>query len=327
MKFPKILGQVFSLAVFVTFYLFLISCSAPPPPVQEQKVTTSQFLGRWDVTLQMANGEAPSWFEIMKSGEKLDGRFVGRFGSARPIARIDINQDQLSFGLPKQYEKRATEMVFTGKIAGDKMTGTTTSDDDKEIQWTALRAPELKRASEIKWGETIPLFKGKDMTGWKSRDSEAKNGWKLKKGILSNTPPSTDLVSEKEFMDFKLHVEFNVPEKGNSGVYLRGRYEVQVQDDFGKEPTPVTMGGVYGFLKPLSNAAKKAGDWQTYDITLIGRSVTIVLNGAMILDHQEIPGITGGALNSREAEPGPIFLQGDHTAVKYRTITITPALQ
>lgn len=115
--------------------------------------------------------------------------------------------------------------------------------------------------------------------------------------------------------------------KGNSGVYLRGRYEVQVQDDFGKEPTPVTMGGVYGFLKPLSNAAKKAGEWQTYDITLIGRSVTIVLNGAMIVDNQEIPGITGGALNSREAEPGPIFLQGDHTAVKYRTITITPALQ
>ncbi len=152
MKFPKILRQVFPLAVFVIFFLFLISCGAPPQPVQEQKATTNPFLGRWDVILQMANGEAPSWFEIMKSGEKLEGSFVGRFGSARPIARIEINQVQLTFGLPKQYEKRTTEMVFTGKIAGDKIAGTTTTDDGKEIQWTALRAPELKRAGEIKWG-------------------------------------------------------------------------------------------------------------------------------------------------------------------------------
>jgi hypothetical protein len=123
-------------------------------------------------------------------------------------------------------------------------------------------------------------------------------------------------------MDFKLHIEFKYPEGSNSGVYLRGRYEVQVEDGYGKEPSSIYLGGVYGFLTPNENMAKKAGEWQSYDITLVGRRVTVVANGKTIISRQIIPGITGGALNSKEGNPGPILLQGDHGAVEYRNITI-----
>ena len=129
----------------------------------------------------------------------------------------------------------------------------------------------------------------------------------------------------QKFVDFKLHLDVNVPPKGNSGIYLRGRHEVQVQDDFGNDPHSRRMGGIYGQVTPTSLPAKPAGQWQTFDITLIGRRVTVVLNGVVIIDHQEIPGITGGALDSDEAAPGPLMLQGDHGGIRYRNITIQPA--
>ena len=123
-------------------------------------------------------------------------------------------------------------------------------------------------------------------------------------------------------MDFKLHIEFRYPKGSNSGVYLRGRYEVQIEDLEGTEPPNDVIGAVYGFLPPNASVAKASGEWQTYDITLVGRLVTIVFNGVTVICRAEIPGITGGALDSREGDPGPIYLQGDHGPIDYRNITI-----
>jgi hypothetical protein len=109
-------------------------------------------------------------------------------------------------------------------------------------------------------------------------------------------------------------------------VYLRGRYEVQIQDDAGKAPDPLRIGGVYGFLAPAIIAARAAGEWQTLDVTLTGRRITVVLNGAMIIDAGEIPGITGGAIDSDEDRPGPIMLQGDHGPIQFRRVRLTPLL-
>jgi hypothetical protein len=106
-------------------------------------------------------------------------------------------------------------------------------------------------------------------------------------------------------------------------VYLRGRYEVQVEDSRGKEPNSHFLGGIYGFLTPNENVAGNPGEWQVYDITLVGRRVTVEANGKTIIYNQIIPGITGGALDSREGEPGPILLQGDHGPVEYRNITVS----
>ncbi|HAV62346.1 MAG TPA: DUF1080 domain-containing protein, partial [Verrucomicrobiales bacterium] len=151
------------------------------------------------------------------------------------------------------------------------------------------------------------------------------NGWEVKDGLLVNARPGNDLVTERKFNDFKLRAEFRYPKGSNSGLYLRGRYEVQIEDNFGQEINSHRIGGVYGFLTPRVNAAKPAGEWQTMEITLVGRVVTVVLNGEPIIERQAIPGITGGALDSDEGAPGPLLIQGDHGPVEFRELTLTPA--
>jgi hypothetical protein len=149
--------------------------------------------------------------------------------------------------------------------------------------------------------------------------------WAIRDGVLTNAQAGANLATKAQFTDFRLQLQFRYPPRGNSGVYLRGRYEVQVEDTRGQEPQSTHLGGIYGFLTPNQDAARPAGEWQTLDITLIGRRVTVVLNGQSIIVDQTIPGITGGALDSNEGAPGPIYLQGDHTAVEYRSIILTPA--
>jgi hypothetical protein len=143
--------------------------------------------------------------------------------------------------------------------------------------------------------------------------------------VLTNSKAGGNLRTRQTFTDFKLHVEFRYPRAGNSGVYLRGRYEVQIEDSHGREPATDHLGAIYGFLAPNQDAAKKAGEWQTFDVTLEGRLVTVVLNGTTVIARREIPGITGGALDSDEGAPGPVVLQGDHGPVEFRRIVLTPA--
>lgn len=125
---------------------------------------------------------------------------------------------------------------------------------------------------------------------------------------MTNTPPCVDIVTDRRFDDFTLHVEFNILPKSNSGLYLCGRYEMQIQDDAGRPSDNRGMGSVYGFLRPSINASGRPAEWQTFDVTLIGRRVTVVLNGRTIIDDIAIPGITGGALDSNEGAPGSHML-------------------
>jgi len=285
-----------------------------------------KIVGRWDMTVQDASGAMyPSWFEATRDGVKLTGRFVGRVGSQRPIKSIEYADGHLKFSLPIQYERRRTDLEFEAKLVDDRLEGTAPDADGKPMKWTAVRAPKLDRKSPPRWAKPITLFNGHDISGWHVRDSVKAETWRVADGVMENTPHGTDIVTDQKFTDFKLHVEFKMVEKSNSGVYLRGRYEVQIEDNFGLEPESHRIGGVYGFITPSSNPAKKAGEWQTYDITLIGRTVSVVFNGKTIIDSAEIPGITGGALDSSEGAPGPIMLQGDHEKIYYRNIVITPA--
>jgi hypothetical protein len=192
------------------------------------------------------------------------------------------------------------------------------------VTWTARRAPALQRSQPPRWGESIELINGKDLSGWKPRSGEVKNGWIVQDGLLVNATPGNDLVTERKFIDFKLHAEFRYPRRSNSGIYLRGRYEVQIEDNYGEEADSHKIGGIYGFLTPSVNAGKKAGEWQNVEVTLVGRVVTVVLNGERVIDRQTIPGITGGALDSDEGAPGPILLQGDHGPIEFRRLTLTP---
>ena len=108
---------------------------------------------------------------------------------------------------------------------------------------------------------------------------------------------------------------------------MRGRYEVQILEDYGKPPDTHGNGALYSRILPTSNASKPAGEWQTFDITLAGNMVTIVLNGTKIIDNKEIDGLTAIASDPNEGEPGPIQLQGDHGPVEFRKVTLTPLLR
>lgn len=304
--------------------LVAVACSTQQP---EEVISedVDNFLGQWDVTVQGQNSTYPSWFEITRQDGQLTGRFVGRVGSARSIPTINVQGDQLTFSLPVQYETNPEDMTFEGQLSQDRIEGTTNAADGSTLTWTAVRAPSLERTGSPTWGESIDLLAGSIDDHWHARSPDAADNWTLSDGVLASSASGTDLVTNQQWEDFKLHLEFKYPEGSNSGVYLRGRYEIQIQDDYGKEPSNVRLGGVYGFLTPSADAGKPAGEWQSYDITLVGRQVTVVLNGQTVIDDEEIPGITGGALDSDEGAPGPIMLQGDHGPVSFRNIVLTPA--
>ncbi len=319
---------LFSCAVLLT------ACSAPTPKETTQ-VSSDDFVGRWDMTLKTADGTHPSWLEVTREGEQFSGRFVGKTGHARPVDDVTIQGAPLPFTLPTQYEEMDSDLSFTGTLADGSLSGTTNANAPAgaELDWTAVRAPDLAAPQSVEWGEAIELFNGKDLDGWRLMDPEQDQFWKAVDGVLVNdvsdegdVGEGTGLITDGTFTNFKLHLEFKYPKGSNSGIYLRGRHEVQIEDGFGKEPFSRNISGVYGFIDPSENAARKAGEWQSMDITLLGRFVTVVLNDTTVIDNQEIPGITGGALDSNEGEPGPIFIQGDHGPISFRNIILTPAL-
>lgn len=282
------------------------------------------LIGRWDVTVEGPDGPYPSWFEVQQSGYRtLVGAYVGQFGSARPIAHIRFDGEQFRFAVPPQWEQRTNDVVYEGTLDGETIRGETNGDNGT-LRWTARRAPDLARTGEPRLGTPITLFDGTTLTGWRPQFPEADNGWEARDGLLVNAKPGNNLITEQTFNDFELSLAFRYPAGSNSGIYLRGRYEVQVEDSHGEKANSHRIGGVYGFLTPSLNAAKPHSEWQEMTIRLIGRQVTIHLNGERILDRQEIPGITGGALDSHEGEPGPLMLQGDHGPVEYRDIVLTP---
>jgi Domain of Unknown Function (DUF1080) len=284
------------------------------------------FLGRWDLTLTTPEREYPSWLEITQEGGQFHARFVSRWGHARPLPKVEISNGHILFVSPKDEEERKDDMVFDGKLSGGKLAGTTTGPDGTPWQWAGVPAPKLIREGEPNWGKPVQLFDGKDLNGWKPSDPAAKVAWTVENGTLVSPGHGPELISAAKFGDFKLHIEFNCAKGSNSGVYLRGRYELQIEDDPEPEGPTMRTGGVYGFLAPSPEQPRRPGEWQTYDITLIGRIVTVVQNGQTIIDKQEIPGITGGALDSHEGLPGPIYLQGSEVGhVAFRNITVTPA--
>ena len=170
----------------------------------------------------------------------------------------------------------------------------------------------------------IALFNGKDLTGWHLRVPTAHNGWSVDHGLLVNQTPSTDLVSDQKFQDFEIHYEYMYPPGSNSGVYLRGRYEIQIQDDYGKAPESHINGAIYGLVTPRSNPTKPAGQWQTVDARIKGNQATVVLNGVHIINHAPLAHPTGGALDDQVGEPGPIMLQGDHGPITFRNLRVRP---
>jgi hypothetical protein len=229
----------------------------------------------------------------------------------------------VNFSIPPQWDTASNDLVFHATLQGDSLIGNIIESNGKNYTLTGVRAPSLWRTTPPVWGNEVKLFDGTDLKGW---HTSGKNQWIAENGIMKSPAKGSNILTDAVFNDFKLHIEFRYTKGCNSGVYLRGRYEIQIADNKGMEASPLYLGAIYGFLPPTEMMAMDPGEWQSFDVTLVGRLVTLAVNGKTVICNQAIPGITGGALDSREGEPGPIMIQGDHDPIEFRNILITPAI-
>lgn len=172
-----------------------------------------------------------------------------------------------------------------------------------------------------------PLFNGKDTTGWHLRHPDGRNSWTVENGILKNTSNKdlhgNDLITDDKFWNFTVKFEYMVPDKSNSGFYLRGRHEIQILGDYARgEATINGNGSIYNFKAPDKFVSKPGDQWQTAEATIIGNKITLTLNGVKVHDNVECTKATGSELDNKVDQPGPIFLQGDHGNVSFRNIRI-----
>jgi 3-keto-disaccharide hydrolase len=300
--------------------LILVAC-ATPALGQERA-----FLGQWDITGTGKHADYVYWLEVKKEGDALEGYFLNRGGSVLKLPSISIEGGELVFDLGRPGGPRQTHRV---KAAGGKLMGTLTTDKET-IQWVGVRSPRWRTFdanAKHRFGTPVELFDGKSLDTWDVQRKDKPSGWSVSEGTMTNQAGANNLVSKQKFDNFKIHCEYKLEEKSNSGIYLRGRYELQVLDDFGKEAESHGHMAIYSRIAPSVNASKAPGEWQVMEAVIVGNRVTVTLNGKTVHDNAVLAGITGGALDSNEAAPGPIMLQGDHGRVWFRKVTVTPILK
>ena len=307
-------------------------------------VSTNPFMGMWGLDIE---GGGAGWLNVHEDQGFLDAELLWIGGSVVPVSNVYVVDENTLVVTRTNQVKRSADrnhtLTYTLEIKkrGDVLEGTMSGPNRDGTgvsvkKFTGKRMPAMPNTpdlSKVKYDKPIKLFNGKNLDGWKLIDSEKANGFKVVDGTLMNDPvqPEGDehisygnIRNLQEFNDFNLKLEVNVPEGNNSGVYLRGLYEIQVVDSYGKELDSHNMGALYSRITPSVAAEKPAGEWQTFDITLVDRHVTVIFNGKKIIDNQPVWGPTGGAMSSDVLSPGPIYLQGDHGNVAYRNIVLTP---
>ncbi len=300
-----------------------------------QSDDANAFQGTWWLDFQDGYG---GWLSV---GRSADGgptaSLLWRVGSARPMQDVAYDNGRLLFA--RRGKKNAAR--FVAEIAGHEISVTEIGDAEHVRKRTARgrRCPPMPAKpdmAKIKFGKPIELFNGRDLSGWRLQPETAKNGWSVKDGQLVNHTPKTDfsafgefgnLRTEGVFGDCQLHIEFNVESNCNSGIYVRGLYEAQVVDRTSPMQGINGPGAIFGRIAPSKNAGLPGGTWQSYDITLVDRHLTVVLNGELVIDKQPVPGCTGGALFGDVTRDGPLYLQGDHTSVRYRNIRLSPRVE
>jgi hypothetical protein len=294
----------------------------------------SDFNGRWDITTLTRPRPRAWWVELTGVGSpKPAGKFVSAYGGdMNTLDTIAVENGELRFTIVNSgRDAKGPAPVYRARLVNGKLEGTleTPGSAAAPLKWTGVRAPAIAEKDDGSWqeGKPIELFNGKDLTGWKPLNPGAEMKWSYKDGILRNAPPTTDLISEQKFWNFKLHVDFRIVEHSNSGIGLRGRYEIQILEDYGKPPNPHGAAALYSRIAPSVNASKRPGEWQSYDIRLVGRTLTVVHNGIKVLDKVEVEGLTAIANNSDEAEPGPFIIQGDHSYVEIKSFLVTPLVK
>lgn len=285
--------------------------------------------GRWDIEVANEPRRRAWWLELEGAGTpQARGKFVSAYGGDMNIIDVvKVDGDKLRFEFKP---KSGGLLVYQCRLAGDRLVDGTLEENGKPKpqKWTGFRSPAIKDKDDGSWkkGKPVSLFNGKDLSGWKALLTGRDLGWVVKDGILTNQPKANNLLSDAMFWNFELHAEYRVGPHANSGIGLRGRYEIQILEDFGEKPTSHTNGALYSRVAPSVNASKPAGEWQTMDIRLVGRHVRVLLNGKKVVET-EIEGLTAVAFDPHEDKPGPIFLQGDHGSVEFRKLEVTPLVK
>ena len=288
----------------------------------------SAFNGRWNISVANEPRHRAWWLEVEGAGTPaIKGRFVGfPGGDMNTIQKIWIAGGELKFTFeqPARPNSQAVSQEYSARLAGGRLQGRMRQ-GSTELTFTGTRAPAIDEADDSSWraGKPIEVFNGRDLSGWHGTIPGASLGWTAEGGILKSTGAANNLESDSKFWNYTLHIEYRVGPKSNSGVGLRGRYEIQILEDYGQPVSTHTNGALYSRLAPRVNASKPAGEWQTYDIRLVGRHVTVVLNGQEVV-KTVIEGFTAIVTDTDEAKPGPLVLQGDHGPVEFRKIVLTP---
>ncbi|HUO28168.1 MAG TPA: DUF1080 domain-containing protein [Bryobacteraceae bacterium] len=285
----------------------------------------SDFDGRWDITVPHSPRGRAWWLQVEGAGTpNIKGKFVGfPDGDLNDIQHIRIEGGELRF----TYDGEGVHQKYRARFAGGKLHGTFASGQTK-LDWIGVRAPHIEEADDGSWhaGQPIAVFNGHDLSNWHGMTADRSHGWSVADGILKGNGAATDLISNDKFWNFTLHVEYRTPPHSNSGIGLRGRYEVQILEDYGRPVDRHSNGALYSRIVPTENVTKPAGEWQTYDIRLVGRHVTVTSNGKTITQGT-IDGLTAIACDANEGIPGPLMLQGDHGPVEFRSIVLTPLVK
>jgi hypothetical protein len=284
---------------------------------------SNPFAGRWDFNIATPGGMRASWLGVSDKGGKLAVWYQPTGGNVFEVKDFKVTGSHMSLVLFPGSGK-GPGMSWELDAAGDRLTGVQKRGDNS-TPLTGVRAPELNRKEPKAWTKPESLFNGKNLDGWEPMGNPANSHWTVKDGDLVNEAHGANLRTTRKFNDFKVHFEVNCPDHANSGFYLRGRYEVQLEyEPLTANPVERRIGSIYGRIAPKTELPRKPGQWETFDVTLVGRTVTVVRDGVTIIDHQVIDGITGGALDANEGESGPFYVQGDHTGgLKFRNITIS----
>jgi hypothetical protein len=282
------------------------------------------FLGRWNLSGTSPNSDRVYWLEVKEENGKLSAMFLNRGGSPVRIDDVRLEGDELVL----QMQGRANNPGPTIRLRADgvKASGTITS-GTSTVNVTGLRPPRWENANangNHTYGTPIVLFDGKSLDAFGVQNKSQPMGWSIEDGVMTNAEHANNLVSKEKFKDFKIHAEYKLGPHSNSGIYLRGRYELQVLDDYGKPADEHGHMAIYAWKAPRVNASKPPGEWQAMEAVVVGNRVTVTLNGQRVHDNAVLEAITGGAIDANEAEPGPIMIQGDHERVWFRNVTVTP---
>jgi hypothetical protein len=293
--------------------------------------------GSWKLNDESDSG--PLVTQVIALGKgKYTAKVMTEFNTRdEPIAMLDGQRDGAMVRFAGQGEYEYNQFQIKAVIQNGQFSGTFTGDASGNFLMEKVIRVSPTMGEKPPAGAVV-LFNGRNFKQWKhtGKSEDEPIQWKLlKDGSMEVRKGKGSIVTKKKFNDFKLHVEFRTPfmpdargqGRGNSGVYLQERYEVQVLDSYGLEGKDNECGGIYKIGEPSVNMCAPPTQWQTYDITFYApgadrsnAQVTVVHNGVTIHDELNLPKPTGGALDSDVNKPGGIYLQDHGNPVQYRNI-------